>query len=87
MPVFMVKRDLPGISMEQLAAAQKSAIDTSDRFRSDGADVQYIRSTFVPGTSHCMCLFEASDSGVVRNVNDAAGLPYTDVVEALDLTP
>ena len=26
MPVYMVERDLPGIKMEQLAAAQKAAI-------------------------------------------------------------
>jgi hypothetical protein len=28
MPVYMVERDLPGIKMEQLAAAQKAAIET-----------------------------------------------------------
>jgi hypothetical protein len=87
MPVFMVNRDLPGISMEQLGAAQKAAIETADRMRADGEYVRYIRSTFVPGTSHCMCLFEASDEGLVRRVNDTANIPYTDVVEALDLTP
>jgi hypothetical protein len=87
MPVFMVNRDLPGISMEQLAGAQQAAIETSDRFRGDGQDVRYIRSTFVPGTSHCMCLFEASDESLVRKVNETANIPYTDIVEALDLTP
>ena len=30
MPVYMVERSLPGIAMEQLAAAQKAAIQTSD---------------------------------------------------------
>ncbi len=30
MPVYMVERDLPGIEMEQLAAAQKAAIETSN---------------------------------------------------------
>ena len=32
MPVYMVDRSLPGISMDQLAAAQKAAIETSQRF-------------------------------------------------------
>jgi len=31
MPVYMVDRDLPGIQMEQLAAAQKVAIDLSQK--------------------------------------------------------
>ena len=29
MPVYMVERDLPGIEMEQLAAAQKAAIENN----------------------------------------------------------
>jgi len=32
-----------------------------------------------------MCLFDASDADTVRRLNDTAGLPYTRVVEAMDL--
>jgi len=85
MPVYMVERDLPGIKMEQLAAAQKAAIETSDKFTADGKAVRYIRTTFVPGEAHCMCLFEAANPELVKEVNDAAQIPYTRVVEALDL--
>jgi hypothetical protein len=35
MPVYMVERDLPGIQMDQLAAAQKAAIETSNKFTSE----------------------------------------------------
>ncbi len=87
MPVYMVDRDLPGISMEQLAAAQQAAIETARQYDSDGRHVRYIRSTFVPGESHCMCLFEAPDAQMVARLNDDAKLPYTRVTEALDLTP
>ena len=87
MPVFLVNRDLPGITMEELGAAQKAAIATSEQFTSDGQPVRYIRSTFVPGQSHCMCLFEAPTADLVAEVNDTANIPYTDVVEAMDLTP
>jgi len=87
MPVYMVERDLPGIQMDQLAAAQKAAIETSDRFTADGKPVRYIRTTFVPGEAHCMCLFEAGNPELVEEVNRAAQIPFTRVVEALDLTP
>ena len=87
MPVYMVDRDLPGIQMDQLAAAQKAAIETSNQFTSEGKPVRYIRTTFVPGEAHCMCLFEASNAELVKEVNDKAQIPYTRVVEALDLTP
>jgi hypothetical protein len=87
MPVFMADRDLPGITMDQLAAAQKAAIATSERFTADGRPVKYLRSTFVPGEAHCMCLFEAQDAETVRAVNEAAQIPFTRIVEAADLTP
>ena len=87
MAVFMVNRDLPGITIDQLAGAQQAAIETSQKFTEQGKSVRYIRSTFVPEESHCMCLFEASDSGVVKQVNEAANIPFTTIVEALDLTP
>jgi len=87
MPVYMVDRNLPGITMEQLAAAQKAAIETGKRLTAAGKSVRYIRSTFVPQESHCMCLFEASSSELVKQLNDEAKIPYTRVIEAADLTP
>lgn len=87
MAVFMVDRDLPGIDMDGLAGAQKAAIETSEKFQAQGKNVRYLRSTFVPGESHCMCLFEADSANLVKEVNETAGLPFTRVVPALDLSP
>ena len=87
MAVFMVERDLPGISMDQLAAAQKAAIETGKQFTADGKNVRYIRTTFVPGEAKCMCLFEADNADLVKEVNETAQIPFTRVVEAMDLTP
>jgi hypothetical protein len=44
----MVERNLTGMTMPQLAGAQKAAIETSERFSADGTPVRYIHSTFVP---------------------------------------
>lgn len=87
MPVFMVDRDLPGVTLDALGAAQKKAIETAAAYQANGRDVRYIRSTFVPGESHCMCLFEAPTAKDVSDLNDEAQIPYTRVTEALDLTP
>ena len=87
MAVYLVDRDLPGITMEQLGAAQKAAIETSERFTSEGKPVRYICSTYVPGESNCMCLFEAANPEVVKEVNESANIPFTRIVEAMDLTP
>jgi len=87
MSVYMVERELPGISMDQLAGAQKAAIDTSKQFTKEGKPVEYIRSMYVPGEAKVMCLFKAENADTVREVNDAAKIPYNRVVEAMDLTP
>ncbi len=87
MAVYMVERDLKGITMDQLGAAQKAAIETGKKLTGEGKQVRYIRSTFVPGEARCMCLFEAPNSQNVKELNDKANIPYTRIVEALDLTP
>lgn len=87
MSVFLVERDLAGISMDDLASAQKTAIDTAQQMSSAGQRVSYIRSTFAPDDGRCMCLFEAESEDQVRHLNDQAKLPYNRVVPALDLTP
>ena len=87
MAVYMVERDLKGITMDQLGAAQKAAIETGKKLTGEGKQVRYIRSTFVPSEARCMCLFEAPNSQNVKELNDKANIPYTRIVEALDLTP
>lgn len=87
MPVYMVERDLPGVKMEQLADAQKRAIEVGKELTAQGKEVRYIRSTFVPGQDKCMCLFEAPNPENVREANERAQIPFTRIVEAVDLTP
>jgi len=87
MPVYMVERDLPGITMEELAAAQKKAIQVGKELTAQGREVRYIRSTFVPGENKCMCLFEAPNAEHVREANERARIPFTRIVPAEDLTP
>ncbi len=87
MSVYMVERNLKGISMEDLGGAQKAAIGKAQEMTAAGTDVRYIRSTFAPDDGRCMCLFEAGSEAEVRRLNDEAGLPYERIVEAMDLTP
>jgi hypothetical protein len=85
MEVYAVERRLLGITMEALAGAQAAAIGAAERSSKEGTPVRYIRSVFLPKEARCLCLFEASSADAVRQVNDAAGLPYTAVSEAMDL--
>jgi muconolactone delta-isomerase len=87
MAVYLVERDLPGVTMEQLAAAQKKAIQMGKELTAQGKEVRYIRSTFVPGENKCMCLFEAANAEHVREANERGAIPFTRIVPAEDLTP
>jgi hypothetical protein len=87
MAVYLVERDLPGVTMEELAAAQKRAILVGKELTAQGREVRYIRSMFVPGEGRCMCLFEAPNPEHVREANERAEIPFVRIVAAADLTP
>jgi muconolactone delta-isomerase len=87
MAVYMVDRDLRGITLDGLTAVQRAEIVASQHITAEGRAVRYLRSMFIPGEARCMCLFEADDEATVADVNEAARLPFTRIVEALDLTP
>lgn len=87
MTVYMVERNLKGISMDDLAGAQKAAMETAHEMSAGGDAIRYIRSTFAPEDGRCLCLFEGVSAEQVCRLNRKAGLPFERVVEALDLTP
>ena len=87
MQVYLVERSLKGIPMEELAAAQQRAIGTAATMRGEGKPIDYVRTTFVPESGSCLCLFSAGDEQCVRTLNERAGIPFDKVVPALDLTP
>ena len=87
MRVYLVDRDLPGITSDGLAALQRAEITASQQVTAAGQRVRYLRSMFIPGEARCMCLFEAEDEAAVMAANEVAWLPFTRIVEALDLTP
>jgi hypothetical protein len=87
LPTYLVDRDLPGISRDQLAAAHRAATETARRFTAEGTPIRYIRSLFLPQEARCLCLFEAVDAESVRCLNDTAQIPFTSISEALELNP
>ena len=87
MDTFMVERSLKGISMNDLGAAQKAAISTAADMTKQGTPISYVRSTFVPDTGACMCLFKADSAASVKALNEKAKLPFDRIVKAMDLSP
>jgi hypothetical protein len=84
--LYLVERKQPEISIEQLAATQRAAVEMSQRFTAEGKPARYIRTTLVPSESRCLTLFEAPNAKVVQEVNEAAQIPFDRIIEALELT-
>lgn len=77
-------RDLPGVTRDQYAAAQHAA-DAACRSSAAGRQVSYRGGFYLPATAQAICVFDADTAADVAAVNQLAGVPVTDIVEAIDL--
>lgn len=87
MPVYLVERHVPGVTMAQLTAIRDAARTACTTYAAGGKPVRYLRGLFIPGESRCLCLFEAPDAERVQEVNEAAQIPYNRILTALELAP
>lgn len=85
MSVYMVERTVPGATIDRIAAIRRAAEEACRSFAMEGRSIRYLRSTFTPGESRCWCLFEAPSSDLVQEVNEAAQIPFSRIILALDL--
>lgn len=86
-PSFLVFRDLPGVTRDQYAAAQRAAADAARRTAGADREVTYQGGFFLPATARAICIFDAETAADVIAVNELAGLPTTNIVEAIELRP
>jgi len=82
---FLVFRDLPGVTRAQYTALQQAASDPARRTSAAGRQVSYRGGFFLPATAQAICIFDADTAADVTAVNQRAGVPVTDIVEAVDL--
>jgi hypothetical protein len=83
--LFLVFRDLPGVTRDQYAAAQRSTADAAGRISAAGREVTYQGGFFLPSAARAICIFDAETAADVTEVNKLAGVPATSIVEAIDL--
>ena len=75
MSVFMVERDLKGISIEAIGGGQKGGNQQGCGDEGGGLEHSLSRSTFAPEDGRCMCLFEASSEAEVKRLNERRTCP------------
>lgn len=84
MTVFLVFRQLPGVTREQYSAAQRAIADVAGSVGPQ-APVRYCGGFFLPAVARAVCVFEADSAVDVEAVNAQAGVPFNEVAAALDL--
>lgn len=87
MATFLVLRQLPDVTRDQYGAAQQAAIDAVAQACTSGRPVRYLGGFFIPGEGRAICIFGADSAADVTAVNEQAGVPFTEVLEAIELRP
>jgi hypothetical protein len=87
MSLFVVKRDLPGITPEMLQSAGIRAKSCCAEITEEGQPVRWVRSFFLPESAQTHCYFEGSSKAAIEEANTRARIPFTEIVEVVEMTP
>jgi len=87
MPLFVAKRDLPGITPEALQSAGFRAKSCCAEMTGEGQPVRWVRSFYLPETAQTHCYFEAPSKTAVEEANQRARIPFTEIREVMEMTP
>lgn len=87
MSIYVVKRDLPGITPEMLQSAGLRAKSCCAELTEEGQPVRWIRSFFLPETAQTHCYFEGSSKAAIEEANTRASIPFTEIAEVVEMTP
>ncbi len=87
MPRFMVHRHLPGATADAIKAAGVRAKTCCNEMQSEGTDVRWIRSFYVPEGDRTFCVFDAPSRDLVAQANERAQIPFVEITEAMEMTP
>ena len=87
MVTFLVLRQLPGVTRDQYVSAQWAVTDAAGQSSADGRAVRYLGGFFIPGSCRVICIFGADSAADVALVNQHAGVPFAEVLEAIEMRP
>jgi hypothetical protein len=82
---FLVLRQLSGLTRDQYAAAQQAISDAAQRDSTGGHIITYLGGFFIPDEGRVICIFCAESPADVATVNEQAGVPFTEVLRAIEL--
>jgi hypothetical protein len=87
MPMFVAIRNLPGVTADALVGAGARVKTCVAGMQSEGTDVKWIRSFFLPSSSQTHCYFEGPTKAAIVELNQRAGIPFQEIQEVAEMTP
>jgi hypothetical protein len=84
-PIYVVERYVPGLSVETTQAWQARLRQTTEELGREGTGIRYLGSTVVLVDESCFCRFEAPSLETVTEANRRAGVPFARIVPALEV--
>lgn len=87
MGLYVVERDVSNVTPERLRHDQKELAAACLHLKLRGKHVRYISSAIVPVDGRVLDLFGAESPELIKEVHGSGGVPYSRIVEILDLTP
>ena len=87
MAYYVVTRHLPGITPDALTGAGIRAKSCASEMTDEGTPVRWIRSFYIPQTEQTHCYFEANSTDAVKEVNERANIPFSEIYEVQELSP
>jgi hypothetical protein len=79
---YLVECYWPGSSNEKVADTEKRLRAEVSSLRSQGRDVAFLGSIFVPADESLFCMFDGVEADV-RTASELAGVPFGRVLESL----
>jgi hypothetical protein len=83
MPSYLVECYMPRSRSRGLPDTAARAREAAQALSAGGAQIRYVRSTFVPSDELCLHLFEADSADQVSEASRRAGIEPDRIVEAM----
>ncbi len=87
MPMFVVKRELPGITPDGIHGAGIRVKSCAAEMQKEGTNVHWLRSFFLPDAEQTHCYFEGPDEAAIRDLNERAQIPFIEISPVVEMTP
>ena len=82
MPEYLVERYQPGLAADGLRADARRLAEATAALRRDGAAIELLGLTYLPGDEGVFERFASSSEDLVARVHERAAIPYERIVEA-----